>query len=321
MYGSLQPSQSQGNKFIYVKQNLLNNQPPPTNTASMKILVNPNFKAANVHINPNFNKPVIVPPKPNIHVNPNMLKHKSSILQENRKCYVNPNVLTGTSMSSQLSVFSKPTNLKNDVKNPVSPIKKTIVFTRTKIVKVPDVRSLKKVNKVCTQQVVKRKKAVYSKYKIVKSQDMIDKNKAILPNSKYKVDKRPLNIQAKHKMKIYNKIILNRSISLLKQRWKLPKNSYLNISGVVYKKSPNSLKRSTSFEQKSKENKPNKTPNSKNKKILTISGVKYKLNTNHKTLKLLTPKANSSSVNSVKPLQPNEIHKIVLRNKKTLLLR
>lgn len=315
-----QPPKS--SKFIYVKQNFVKNQMPQTNGGSMKILINPNFKAGNVHINPNFNKPAIVQSKPNIHINPNM-----RVLQENRKCYVNPNVFTTTTVSSRNTVLPGTLDASVNVTKPIVP-QKTIVSTRTKIVNVPDVPSLKKINNITGQvKPTKKRKSVHSKYKIVKSQETDNSKSSSLTylTNRYKVDKRPLDVQQKHLTKMYNKMHLNKSIEIVKQRWKLPKCTYLNISGILYKKSPNSLKRSTSFEEKTKQKSSTKIIQSKNKKLITIGGVKYKLNVNNKTLKLLTVQKNINrkfgASDSIKTANSSEICRIVLKNKRKLLIR
>lgn len=328
----------QASKFIYVKQNFIHSQIQQSSNGATKILINPNFKVGTVHINPNFNKPAIVQSKPNIHVNPNILKSEPKILQENRRCYINPNVLMATTASQTNTVQATLNSSTKEAPKVITPIKRTIVSTPTKIVKAPNIPSLNKVNIIEQEvKIAKRRKSIRSKYKIVKSQEnlTLDSNKLIKPSrsvqqiNKYKVDKRPLDIQQKQMAKIYNKIHLNKSINLMEQRWKLPKCSYLNISGVLYKKSPNSLKRSTSFEEdkkaKTKTDNSPKIVHNKNKKLVTIGGVKYKLNMNHKTLKLLTVqknlnrKANASS--SLKSVQSSNIRKIVLKNKRTLLVR
>ena len=194
------------NRFIYVKHNFINPNPaPPT-----KVLVNPHFKKK-VFVNPQFHAPQTLLPttKPKIHVNPNVLKNFGNNV---------PNI--------------KPTPV-------VESKTTTVISTRNKLVRIP-------CNSPDTSP-RKRRNSLHTKYKIVRSGA---KNS---PINKFKLDKR--NSVNKPILKTVKKryVYVNRFLSmdvvaknvLLKKNSNLCKPGFVNINGILYKKSPNSLKKAS----------------------------------------------------------------------------
>ncbi|RZB39857.1 zinc finger CCCH domain-containing protein 3 [Asbolus verrucosus] len=194
------------NRFIYVKQNFLNRNPIPV--PAPKVLVNPHFKKK-VYVNPQFNPAVA--PKPKIHVNPNVLKNFAPSASRVPKAEIKPETDT----------------------------KSTVISTRNKFVRIP-CNSPEKV-------VRKRRNSLHTKYKIVRSTGV--RNISI---NKFKLDKRAeksVNTSLKSIKKKY--VYVNRFLSinimaknvLLKKNSNLSKPGFVNINGILYKKSPNSLKK------------------------------------------------------------------------------
>lgn len=245
------------NRFVYVNQNTFSEQP--------KVLINPHFKKT-VYINPNFSK---INTSNKIHVNPNV---KS--IHVNPKIHVNPSVLK--------SILPHNTNQaeNNQPKEniPAETVNRTIVSTRTKLIRVPEEKL-----KIGSGRV--KRNSIRTKYKIVKSNtsDSVQ-TRNVIPFSKrniYKLDNTKLNISiSSNKTSKGRKkyVYINRfpSISeiaknaLLKPGLKQRNMRLVNISGVMYKKSPNSLKKMSQVVKK--------VPNLKSKYKLVKKLSKAQLN-------------------------------------------
>lgn len=275
---------TKSSKFIYVKPNFLppshTNVVPKPNPGTTKILVNPNFKP-NVHINPHFNKQFSVPTKTTIHVNPMILKPKTESLQRNTSCAVNLKV---SAVKCDLRPgFSFNSNVLNvpSVSN-----RKTIISTRTKIVRAPATPKKPSVNVSNTPS--KLKTAIYSKYKIVKSTQQSENkrtSKICIVRNKFKI----INNHNVSKISNSPKVKILQNISLSKHKRPLSKCNYLKINGILYKTSPNAIRRSNSFESALKTKMNVKIKTSMNK-IVSINGVKYEMNGSRKKLQILMPK-------------------------------
>jgi hypothetical protein len=205
------------NRFIYVKHNFVNPNPNPT----PRVLINPHFKKK-VYLNPQFNQNA-----PKIHVNP----AQNGLPSAKPKIHVNPNVLKNFATSVK--------NVPKIEPKPVSESKATtVISTRNKLVRIP----YDPANRV----VRKRLNSLHTKYKIVRSNSV----------SRFKLDKRgekgvkAMNSPgAKTPKKKY--VYVNRFLSmevmaknvLLRKNASLRKPGFVNINGILYKKSPNSLKK------------------------------------------------------------------------------
>ncbi|EEZ99698.2 zinc finger CCCH domain-containing protein 3 [Tribolium castaneum] len=194
------------NRFIYVKHNFVAPNPAP------KVLLNPHFKKK-VYVNPQF-KPAQnpLPPtnaKPKIHINPNVLKN-----------------------------FAKTVNNVPKVVEP--PKATTVISTRNKLVRIPCNKS---------PEIRKRRNSVHTKYKIVRSGA-----KTGSPN-RFKLDKRQEKSANKTLIRSAKKryVYVNRFLSidvmaknvLLKKNPNLSKPGFVKINGILYKKSPNSLRKAS----------------------------------------------------------------------------
>jgi hypothetical protein len=196
------------NRFIYVKHNFVNPNPNPT----VRVLVNPHFKKK-VYVNPQFtgnvSKTHVNPAhnaKPKIHVNPNVLKNFATSVKSVPK--VEP------------VLESKST---------------TVISTRNKLVRVP--------YNPADRVVRKRRSSVHTKYKIVRTGSV----------SRFKLDKRksvssPGVRSAKKKYVYVNRFLSMGVVAknvLLRKNASLGKPGFVNINGILYKKSPNSLKKAS----------------------------------------------------------------------------
>jgi hypothetical protein len=205
------------NRFIYVKHNFVNPNPNPT----PRVLINPHFKKK-VYLNPQFNQNA-----PKIHVNP----AQNGLPSAKPKIHVNPNVLKNFATSVKKVPKIEP--------KPVSESKATtVISTRNKLVRIP----YDPANRV----VRKRLNSLHTKYKIVRSNSV----------SRFKLDKRgEKGVKAMNSpgAKIPKKkyVYVNRFLSmevmaknvLLRKNASLRKPGFVNINGILYKKSPNSLKK------------------------------------------------------------------------------
>lgn len=186
--------------------------PNPTPNPAPKVLVNPHFKKK-VYVNPQFKPPLSVPPPSNT----------------KPKIHINPNVLKN---------FVKSVN---NVPKEVSTKPTTVISTRNKLIRIP-----------CNSpEIRKRRNSLHTKYKIVRSGA---KNTS---TSRFKLDKRQDKSIVRSAKKKY--VYVNRFLSinvmaknvLLKKNSNLSKPGFVNINGILYKKSPNSLKKAeTSFKSK-----------------------------------------------------------------------
>lgn len=269
---------TKSSKYVYIKPNFLPpshaNVLPQPNSGSTRILINPNFKP-NVHINPHFNKQLSVPIKTTIHVNPMILMPKPEPLPT---CAVNLKV------SAVKCDFRPGFSVNSSVLNVPSVLnRKTIISTRTKIVRAPEVSKKPSVN-VSN----KPKTAIYSKYKIVKSVQQSENkrtSKICIVRNKFKI----INNHNGNKICNSPRVKILQNMSILKHKRPLSKCNYLKINGTLYKTSPNSIRRSNSFEIAAKTKKHIKTKTSMNK-IVSINGIKYEMNGSRKKLQILMPK-------------------------------
>jgi hypothetical protein len=196
------------NRFIYVKHNFVNPNPNPT----VRVLVNPHFKKK-VYVNPQFTGNVC-----QIHVNPAQ--------NAKPKIHVNPNVLKNFATS----VKSVP-----KVEPVLESKSTTVISTRNKLVRVP--------YNPADRVVRKRRSSVHTKYKIVRTGSV----------SRFKLDKRksvssPGARSAKKKYVYVNRFLSMGVVAknvLLRKNASLGKPGFVNINGILYKKSPNSLKKAS----------------------------------------------------------------------------
>ncbi|XP_022919436.2 zinc finger CCCH domain-containing protein 3 [Onthophagus taurus] len=192
-----------------------------------------------VYVNQNFQKPCVVLVNPNfkktVHINPNF---KGTI-------HVNPNII---------KLQNKPIS-NDDYNNKVLSVERLgINLNENKDVKL-SVKTVKSPLK-------ERRKSLHTKYKIVHQAHKIDEWKKIGIKSKYKIDKR---VDVGDKKKI------------IRTRYKLSNlgdgvkksNKFVNISGVLYKKTPNVLKKANLSLSES--------PAKKKLKVFKRNGRIYKL--------------------------------------------
>lgn len=212
------------NRFIYVN-NCFNSSGPPA-LSTKKVLVNPHFKKK-VYVNPAFN------PSKTIHINPAKSDFKLP------KIHINPNVLKN---------FTVPTPALQPVKNTNSST--TVISTRNKLVRVP-------LNSPRKSPTRKRRSSLHTKYKIVRNTakispvKMVNKFKFVKTSDKFRMDKRTSNTVLKTPRSIRKKYVyVNRFLSMnlvaktvLFKKSSTNKSGFININGVMYKKSPNSLKK------------------------------------------------------------------------------
>ncbi|XP_044252593.1 zinc finger CCCH domain-containing protein 3 isoform X2 [Tribolium madens] len=200
---------SSTNRFIYVKHNFVAPNPAP------KVLVNPHFKKK-VYVNPQFKPPQNPVPtpsaKPKIHINPNVLKNFAK------------------------TVNTVPRKVSKVVETPKST---TVISTRNKLIRIP-----------CNSpEVRKRRNSLHTKYKIVRNGA---KNGSL---NRFKLDKRHDKSANKSIVRSAKKryVYVNRFLSidvmaknvLLKKNSNLSKPGFVNINGILYKKSPNSLRKAS----------------------------------------------------------------------------
>lgn len=252
------------NRCVYVKQSFISNQdPPPTNTT---VLINPHF-GKKVFINPNFNNSLNLP-MPKIHINPNVLQN----LPTTRPATAVPNI---------------------------TPKCTTVISTRTKFIRIPTTTS------PVGQQLRKRRTSLHSKYKIIRSSPNIKK----VSINKFKLDKRSpqkqkisINTSLKTNKKKY--VYVNRFLSistmaknvLLKQNSTFKKPGFVNINGIVYQKSPNSLKRTSETSL----NKTVRNPNSWRKTLETSLNKSARTQSLSSTYKLVRKHSSGSGTPKVK---------------------
>lgn len=225
---------SASNRFIYV--NNCFNPPVPISPTKPKVLVNPHFKKK-VYVNPAFN-----PLRPKtIYINPAKSDFKPP------KIHVNPNLL------KNLNVPMPPPPPKA-VENRNAT---TVISTRNKLIRVP-LQSPN--NKNLTR---KRRNSLHTKYKIIRTNlakasptkispvKMVNKFKFDKTPNRFTVDKRTSNTVQKTSRSIRKKYVyVNRFLSMdvvaktvLFKNTSSNKRGFVNINGIMYKKSPNSLKK------------------------------------------------------------------------------
>lgn len=235
----------QPNRFIYMKQNLFDNQPP---TTSKKVLINPNFKPTSVHINPNFKG--AVESKINVYINPNFNTAKNDQM---------PKISNDVGVNDKEDFIAKP-----------------IVSTKTKLIRNLGERLNLRNSRSVNQN-------LSNKYKYVKSKDSssrgVNKNKVELGN-RFKIDRRieteslckvpPLNqnfpvkkitppkskmsLPNSNKLKTKYKLVnnVNRKVTVKTPKaYKTilnvgrinPKVKFISLNGKLYRRSKTSLKK------------------------------------------------------------------------------
>lgn len=187
------------------------------------------LQSTKIHINPNAKNIQI----PKVHINPKFTNVATSLLS---------NTLNKVRTTPLTEVTANV---------PANKLNKVVVLTKTKLIRTPhDSSNPKK---------PKRRHSVKSKYKIIKTSLSPKKNSVIVNNiskakNRYKLDNRrrkSLSTTSKHQKKyVYvNKLVsasdlaksrIIRSVSPLKSS-----RSLININGIVYRNSGNSLRRST----------------------------------------------------------------------------
>ncbi|KAF2899869.1 hypothetical protein ILUMI_06317 [Ignelater luminosus] len=259
--------ESTGAKFMYINQGFLNGI---QQNKQLKVLINPNF----VHVKPHFNKQFLL--NQTIHVNPNKLRE----LQK-------PKPISST-IATPTKLIRIPQTSNVCDKN------KILVSTRTKLV-----RS----NQSETPVTAPKRMAVHTKYKIIRDSPAkknikkleTDIKKLYYIKNRFRIDKRsPL----KPSQKLFNKHVnttLNTKNVYVKCNSKLNKTDYVSINGILYRRS---LKLSHTPNKKLKNGKVSRVGKVK---LLTIRGQKYKLDSNHRTLTLIT-KDNKSTKPSFKTI-------------------
>lgn len=222
---------------------------PVQNTSSNKVLINPNFKKPNVHINPHFNAA-----NRTILVNPKILNTPSFNLTKP----VTPTIIETSHRKRRLSIRSqykivKSSCLKDEPKpsstnlNPLNAFSSNTTSRKRRV----SIRSKYKIVKSSSNQLItprKRATSIHSKYKIVKSDKI---------NSLYKIDRRNTSIKVKSQAK---KKVLSNGISdilrknlfknnliwkkkLMINQFKSNNTRLTNISGILYKKSQTKLQK------------------------------------------------------------------------------
>lgn len=280
-----------------------------------KVLVNPHFKKT-VYINRNFqneNKSKgLYTPK--IHVNPNNPKLTSAMqrvidlsktqCKSNEvnipKIHINPNMKNKIDILKEISEHNTVPNIKNDIKpkeihvnpnilpnirhKPISnlPLQgKKIMSTKNKLIRLPVTKIIH------TQTPIKKRNSLVTKYKLIKS-SVICNNKNTKIN-KFRIDNRiPVNKQilntsvTQRRKYVYTNKLQSLSDIAKSRLFKTNKmrTGYVEIGGVRYRKTVNSLSRSV-------------TPSIKGKKLI------------HKLVKINPSKLVTSDVRKVTFKQSN----------------
>lgn len=203
-----QPYLPPTNRFVHI------NHHPPT-TSSQRVFVNPHFKPGPgaIYVNPLIY--TCPGPSKQIHINPNI---------RNVHIHINPN-FASTKLPTPPPAVQKP--------------KKLVVLTKTKLVR----RS----SDGGTRKNIKRRNSVKSPYKIIRSNNSPKKKCAALKKpvtpytakSRFKIDHRLKKSPVSASKKVYKnvvKMIKKQSSNHL---------SVVNISGVLYKKSRNTLRKTS----------------------------------------------------------------------------
>ncbi|XP_072399757.1 uncharacterized protein ZC3H3 [Diabrotica undecimpunctata] len=238
------------NKYVYIKQNFIldgGQQPLPS-----KVLVNPHFNRK-VFVNPNYkpsNMQTSVPGK--IHINPhmaNMSMHKENICN---KIHVNPKMINSVGAPSKLEPIKQPITYSSKTKLVRKPLKEQLspltkrsrqltVYSKFKIVKSSAVSKPGEMK-------VKSKLLFNTKYKL-KRINTSKSDKYLIPQSlelnKYKLDRRTRSVSSSRSRFVFVNRFL--SISDIAKKVPLRTKCLVNISGIVYKKSPNKLQRTSSL--------------------------------------------------------------------------
>ena len=205
------------NKYVFVNQNFVN-----LNCLSPSMVhINPNFKQT-VHINPNFKKP-------SIHINPQILVNNNHEIG---------NVFTEKS-SSNKRICENQLNLPRAAKKLKNNNDDKIILTRTKFVRV----STKESSNI---NVLKKpiKKSLCSKYKIVRTErhNVHESNEAFATSHKDKMNK----IVVTGNITPFKFVRQNRSLSSYStdsHNVNKMRSKFIRINGILYKKSPNVLKK------------------------------------------------------------------------------
>ncbi|CAH0547409.1 unnamed protein product [Brassicogethes aeneus] len=270
-----------------------------------KVHVNPHFGKTKVFINPNFKKSnetetaqstkIYFNPEKcggsNIHINPKM-----------QNSYVNGEILKAISKNSDVKpkvIHVNPKILNSDKK--VNTPGRKVISTKNKLVRVHDS------NISPNTSVRKRRSSLVSTYKIIKS-TVITNYKIRSPLKKinmFKVDNRVLTFKPKAKTNgsfIRNRkkyVYVNKFVSisdiaktnLLKKVNVVKNNKFINIAGVTYRRSINSLKRADSEKPINKiKNTRYKLVRTTNKIIRNKSPIKH-----HKVSRKIVTKKNVPS--------------------------
>lgn len=248
----------------------MNYQHIPESTGAKFMYINQGFlngvqpnKQLKVLLNPNF-----------VHVKPHF--NKQFLL--NQTIHVNPNKIR----EFQKPKPSSPTIATPLQTNNVCDRNKVLVATRTKLVRI---------NQCETPTSAPRRMSVHTKYKIVRNSSIkkntkkseMDIKKLYYVRNRFQIDKRsPL----KPSPKLLSKHVNTKNV-YVKHNCKLNKTDYVSINGILYRRS---LKSSHVLNKKLKTRKmsPKGT-----EKLLTIRGQKYKLDSNHRTLTLITKHSKS----------------------------
>ncbi|XP_066256499.1 zinc finger CCCH domain-containing protein 3 isoform X2 [Euwallacea similis] len=232
--------------------------------SSQKVLVNPHFRAKpKVFLNPNFQGDLPlrshIPARNAIHVNPllcNTMVKQLPLSQ--RQIHVNPNIKNVQVPKPQMvHVNPKFKDIKGAVDVDVETVpkkqKKVVVLTKTKLIRSP-----------VTTKKGKRKTFVKSQFKIVRGKvnspvRNLNESTETFSRTRFKIDNRrgksPLSVRAtKKQYNFFNKWSLQNTNTPRRQVVK-PRSlvqtstchSLVNISGVLYKKSNNCLKKTGSL--------------------------------------------------------------------------
>lgn len=216
-----QPPLPPTNRFVHI-----NHHHPPS-ASSQRVFVNPHFKTAHkapgpgaIYVNPlMYARPG---PSKQIHINPNI---------HNVHIHINPNF---ASSKTPPPVVEKPKSL--------------VVLTKTKLVRRSSDGGTRK---------IKRRNSVKSPYKIIRCNPPKKKcttvKKPVTPynaKSRFKIDRRLKKSPGSVSKKVYRNVV--------KMVKKQSSNhlSVVNISGVLYKKSRNTLRKTSAMSPRAKLPKP-----------------------------------------------------------------
>lgn len=269
-------SEMPSSKFMYVKQDFLqgiqqNGQP--------KVLINPNFMKV-AHVKPHFNKQFLL--NQTIHVNPNMLKQ--NVCAQVEKAVVKP--VTKALVTTPTKLIRVPQKKPNSPNN-------VLVSTRTKLVRIAKGET--------KNTPLVRRTSIHTKYKIIRHSPTksttekreTDIKKLYYVKNQFRIDHRsPKSLKSSLLNKSFNTTLTTKNV-YVKCNSKLNKTQYVSINGILYRRSAKSL---VTLNKEAKTNN-NKVSVKRKEQLLTIRGQKYKLDSNHRTLTLLTRED--------KKLQPN----------------